>query len=282
MHNPRVLLRYDEEKKVINSSVLKSKKRKIKISDIYTCDKNRRGRKNGFPEYQRVKTGLAGVVSLGAAFTLFHSRRTSDSSECNSTAETIHQAGRALCSRLWPAGSNMASWEETRSGKKEWKKKKALHSPHEISGNVQCGGLKTSMAAASHSRSRHGTIVSNILYYKLSSGLHCVLKICTVWTALIPKTLAALTASRGIIRHTNTHTRLCTSTRRRTVIVQSLNHDLGPTNGAKTRIGPHKDWSTWGLRFLLKWHLQLISCVLCFCKNWENCPFISTGGTQVA
>lgn len=43
MHNLRVLLRHDEGKKVINSSVLKSKKRKIKISDIYTCDKNRRG-----------------------------------------------------------------------------------------------------------------------------------------------------------------------------------------------------------------------------------------------
>lgn len=109
MHNLRVLLRHDEGKKVINSSVLKSKKRKIKISDIYTCDKNRRGGGNGFPECQRVKTGLAGVVSLGAAFTLFHSRRTSDSSECNSTAETIQQAGWALCSRLWPAGSNMAS-----------------------------------------------------------------------------------------------------------------------------------------------------------------------------
>lgn len=122
------------------------------------------------------------------------------------------------------------------------KKKKRLHSPHEISGNVQCGGLKTSMAAVSHNRSRHGTIVSNILYYKLSSGLHCVLKICTVWTALIPKTLAALTASWGIIRHTNTHTHTFVYFyTQESVIVQSLNHDLGPTNGVKTRIGPHKD-----------------------------------------
>lgn len=118
MHNLRVLLRHDEGKKVINSSVLKSKKRKKK-SVIFTRAIRTGGGKNGFPECQRVKTGLAGVVSLGAAFTLFHSRRTSDSSECNSTAETIQQAGWALCSRLWPAGSNMASWEETRSGKKE-------------------------------------------------------------------------------------------------------------------------------------------------------------------
>lgn len=72
-----------------------------------------------------------------------------------------------------------------------------------------------------------------------TKNLHC-------WTVLIPKTLAGQTATWGITvldtthTHTRTHARQCT-THGRTVIVQSLNRDFGPTNGVKTRTGPHKD-----------------------------------------
>lgn len=51
----------------------------------------------------------------------------------------------------------------------------------------------------------NGTIVSNILYYKLSSGLYCVLKISIVGCS-IPKTLAVQTVGGSILRHTHTDT----------------------------------------------------------------------------
>lgn len=51
----------------------------------------------------------------------------------------------------------------------------------------------------------NGTIVSNILYYKLSSGLYCVLKISIVGCS-IPKTLAVQTLGGSILRHTHTYT----------------------------------------------------------------------------
>lgn len=51
------------------------------------------------------------------------------------------------------------------------------------------------------SRWRHGSIVSNILYYKLSSGLYCLLKISIVGCS-IPKTLAVQTAGGSTLRHT--------------------------------------------------------------------------------
>lgn len=65
--------------------------------------------------------------------------------------------------------------------------------------------FKTNVAAVKKSRWRHGTIVSNILYYKLSSGLYCLLKICTVGCSN-PKTLAVQTAGWNMVRHTHTHT----------------------------------------------------------------------------
>lgn len=79
-------------KEVINSSVLKSKKRKIKIGDIYMCDKKRKGGGGWGWTVQQSESSRAGVDSP-ATLTLFHCRVKSDSSECKGSARA-NPAGR--------------------------------------------------------------------------------------------------------------------------------------------------------------------------------------------
>lgn len=60
-----------------------------------------------------------------------------------------------------------------------------------------------------NSRWRHGTIVSNILYYKLSSGLHCLLKSVLLTALMLKHWLFRL--QFGIWSDTHTHAHVCTS-----------------------------------------------------------------------
>lgn len=60
----------------MKSSVIKSKNRKIKISDIYTCDKRRRVKEG------EKKPAWSSLTGCSFYFTLFHGHRKSDSSEC--------------------------------------------------------------------------------------------------------------------------------------------------------------------------------------------------------
>lgn len=90
MHKLRLLHRQDEGGggEDINNSVIKSKKRKIKISDIYTCDKRRRVREGGGgkwllrSEEETKQTCLIPLRGGGLHFFM-----AADSSECVAPAE---------------------------------------------------------------------------------------------------------------------------------------------------------------------------------------------------
>lgn len=126
-------------KRDINNSVIKSKKRKIKISDIYTCDKRRRvrGEINGF--WDSAMFDSSRRVQLLPH--LFIATESQTALSVTRPAESIKHAGWTLYnkeSRMWPAVTGRTrSWEaagrETLVGKNE---ERSPLSSYEINVNV--------------------------------------------------------------------------------------------------------------------------------------------------
>lgn len=135
MHKLRLLHRHGEGN--INNSVIKSKKRKIKISDIYTCDKRKRVRgKNGFWDWGREQSAMLDSSHWVQLFPhLFIATESLTALSVTHPAESIKHAGWTLHgkeSRKWPAVSHRtgslvkkkqrSSWEENLGGNENEKR----------------------------------------------------------------------------------------------------------------------------------------------------------------
>lgn len=194
----------------INSSVIKSKKRKIKISNIYTCDKRRRvkvGRKTWLLSLRKEKISHVGVFSLGAALVSHFFIAAGSLTALSVTAEMTRQTGCTLCSResrRWPAAARGA--REQLGG--NWGTRIKTQNSPLIWNPCECaewGGLKNKDVYSYKQQleewynSIKYTILQTFKWSALLTKNLCCL------TALIAKTLVVQTAGWDVVRHKHAH-----------------------------------------------------------------------------